>query len=605
VGENSHVEVACDEIVKLAAGLGMTVPPFGLNEHAARQAGARAAMVFDDKLTQYLATNATLPQSAARAGSIISVSAMVDLLAPVARANPAPRELMPPMPSSAPVASKFPRAEALQSTAESKEVFAAFLVSILPWFVEERMRPAVMADELTMMAALEAWLGKAGERADPSILRAASTQPRSCPMLINVAMQLDDHIRQLSQNTTVPTPAAASAGVSGTLVHQVVHPDTSGSEQDRMERAMLATNAQAVMASAPLCEQLQAIAALAEAGDEQAVFEQTTSATMRVSPLFPIFATGSDIPKAVSGYLSQSMLLQVMAVRGCLVRRIERAFCEGEVKPSQRVRAAIHQVRIGRVAKVKLFNLLDEADSGTADDPLKQLVGSKDGDASYARAIASLMHVWILSTPADVAAVTRFCSRLSSFTATQRALGATWQALSRFHAAVFKKVDEEAEKFSLHESKIARASPRVEWIDSSSKYQQALHADVAAVTATKAAEAVMAKMKTDSASSSKKIEKAIAQKLAAMEERAKEAEQELKRQAKKRKGSGGQDEPAAAPAAGASESNNAKRKRIMAELIAKHGEKDGKPPCYFHFSDGNKCKFSAADCRKGHHGEDE
>ena len=539
-----------------------------------------------------------MPHIAAR---VMPVSAMVALLAPLTRVVLAPSGGMPPPPGRPPIASTNPRAEALQSTAESKDVFVAFLGSIIPWFVDERMRPAVMADELTMMAALESWLVKAGDRADPSIIRSASTQPRTCPMLINVAMQLDEHIRQVSQDAAISAPAAAAAGVPGTLMHQVVHPDTSGSEQERMERAMLATNAQAVMASAPLRNQLHAMAELAAVGDEQAVFEQTTAATMRVSPLFPIFATGTDIPKAVSGYLSQPILLQVMAVRGCLVRRIEKAFCEGEVKPSQRVRAAIHQARIGRIAKVKLFNLLDEADSGTVDDPLKQLVDTKDGDALYARAIAALMHVWILSTPSDVAAVTRFCSRLSSFTATQRALGATWKALSAFHSSVFKKVDEEAEKFSLRESKVSRASPRVDWIDTPSKYQQVLHADVAAVTATKAAEAVVAKMKVDSVAGKKKgNDKVEAAKLAAMEARAKKAEKSLKEKPNKRKVSSGADTSTATPA----ESMDAKRKRVNDEMLAKHGEKDGKPPCYFHFREGGKCTFSAASCRKGHHGDD-
>ena len=61
---------------------------------------------------------------------------------------------------------------------------------------------------------------------------------------------------------------------------------------------------------------------------------------------------------------------------------------------------------------------------------------------------------------------------------------------------------------------------------------------------------------------------------------------------------------AGASTATPAESNNAKRKRVADEMLAKHGEKDGKPPCYFYFRDGGTCFFSAAGCRKGHHGDD-
>ena len=91
----------------------------------------------------------------------------------------------------------------------------------------------------------------------------------------------------------------------------------------------------------------------------------------------------------------------------------------------------------------------------------------------------------------------RFCGRLGGFTATQRQLGASWASLSKFHAAIFKKVDEESMKYALAESRISLASPRIEWIDAPTKYHLALNAAVSERTSITAAEKAVAKLSED------------------------------------------------------------------------------------------------------------
>ena len=58
------------------------------------------------------------------------------------------------------------------------------------------------------------------------------------------------------------------------------------------------------------------------------------------------------------------------------------------------------------------------------------------------------------------------------------------------------------------------------------------------------------------------------------------------------------------PPAAAKETADARKLRVAADMLAKHGDKDGKPPCYFHFRDGGECRFPAAQCNNGHHGDD-
>ena len=44
------------------------------------------------------------------------------------------------------------------------------------------------------------------------------------------------------------------------------------------------------------------------------------------------------------------------------------------------------------------------------------------------------------------------------------------------------------------------------------------------------------------------------------------------------------------------------KKRVAAEMLAEHGEIDGKPPCFYFHRKGGTCNFDADNCRAGHHG---
>jgi hypothetical protein len=201
----------------------------------------------------------------------------------------------------------------------------------------------------------------------------------------------------------------------------------------------------------------------------------------------------------------------------------------------------------------------------------------------------------------------RFCGRLGSFTASQRQLGATWESLSKFHSAVFKKVDEEAVKYALAESRISRASPRIEWIDTPSKYHLALNAAVSEQTSITAAEKAVAKL-------SEELLKSLKAQLpkppnpGRQNDRTDDAEKPPKKKKAKRprKTDDAPRKPGAnpPPSAADKETPEQRRLRVAKDMLAKHGEKDGKPPCYFHFRDTGDCRFPAAQCNNGHHGDD-
>jgi hypothetical protein len=599
--------VSAEEVVRLVEGLGFRCPqrnvPFALANVQAR--AVRAAFTLDDAILRATSNRVELPQVPV---DTLSVESMVALLAPLRdqAMYGAERHRMPPPQARPPEAQSCPRATALKSAAETEQAFYSFINAVLPWFVDASMLAAVSAHELTQLASLESWLEKAGMHADPSRIRTdMASGSQSEAMLVNYAFKLAGIIKSQS---AAPSSSSAAAP-AGLVTHQVIQPDRDGTEMERAERTGLAQKAAVVMGSSVLQSKLLELAQTAATqGGEDELFDKVTADEMRSTELYPLLNTGEDITKAIAGHLSPPMLMQVIAVRGTLARRIEKGYvyCEAGVTPPQRVRSALHQIRIGRMSKLKMLHLLDKDDAATIEDPLKQLaiLDATQSDAIYAQAINALTHAWQLCTPADAAAVMRFCGRLGSFTASQRQLGATWESLSKFHSAVFKKVDEEAVKYALAESRISRASPRIEWIDTPSKYHLALNAAVSEQTSITAAEKAVAKLSEELLKSMK----AQLPKPPKQNDRADDTEKPPKKKKAKRprKTDDAARKPGAnpQPSAADKETPEQRRLRVAKEMLAKHGEKDGKPPCYFHFRDTGDCRFPAAQCNNGHHGDD-
>ena len=148
------------------------------------------------------------------------------------------------------------------------------------------------------------------------------------------------------------------------------------------------------------------------------------------------------------------------------------------------------------------------------------------------------------------------------------------------------------------------------------KYQQALQASISKTTATKAAEAVLSKLKAEILESLKKqLPKGAgaggdaSAKLKESEAKLKKENADLKRKAAaKEAGADGSDaikkKKVATPQGDKPDAEAERlklRRDLQAELLVKEGMKDGKKPCFFHFRDGYTCKNDAATCLY-HHG---
>ena len=357
---------------------------------------------------------------------------------------------------------------------------------------------------------------------------------------------------------------------------------------------------------------LEQLSECATKGEINKLFETLNEPVLRDSPLFPLLNTGEELSKAVAGNVSGETLLRLNTVRGALERRIESAYTAYGEQLTQKVKASLRAMRMGKMSKAKIFNLLAdvEDDKGTPDSPLQFLIDLKDAsqsDAFYVRALQAVGFVWVLCTPYDAANIHTFCVALSSFTMKQRALGASWQALSKFHAALLRKVDEESEKYILNESKIFRSSPKASWIDAPSRQLQELQASVS-VTAAKrvAAEAVkevqqkldaMKKAASTPSSSDK------SKKLKEQADKSKKENSDLRKRLEALKKEKSSTSTAGSAQTEKRDTGESKRKREANAMLDKHGADDkGRPPCYFHHREGQfKCRFDADTCKSGHH----
>ena len=123
-----------------------------------------------------------------------------------------------------------------------------------------------------------------------------------------------------------------------------------------------------------LCKQpgtqdlLMSLQKLIKQGDAERAMSQVAESSN--DELKRLLLSGGDVGKALAG-TSPEISNAIEAVRSTLDRRIERAVRGEKTDSSALFVAASRLVRTGGWDKLKLYHLLDKADTGTKADPLK------------------------------------------------------------------------------------------------------------------------------------------------------------------------------------------------------------------------------------------
>ena len=619
-GENV---ICCEEVKYLMDQMGFVTDKTtkGLMSDAdwaahMRRVGGQAANQLDQALSAYEALDSDIPMLPEEH---YNVREMAEILAPIrvlVPKNIARTRSSTPLPPGATACQvDYPRAQAVKNAAKDAAAFRELLETILPWFTDPDRLAATLRHEATSMRALDLWLDASGDKAEPMIIASdLGTGQKTAEDLTVWALDIDSKNMERAPHRVAANGAASSglpppSTMAQVISHRIIQPDTSGTEGERRERNTLANHASQLNSNPVLEQLLEQLSGFAAQGEISKLFDTIHSPALQSSPLFPLLNTGEELSKAVAGSVSGETLLRLNTIRGALERRIENAYAALGVQLTLKVKTALRAMRMGKMKKVKIFNLLADVDDdkGTPDNPLQFLVDNKskgESDALYVRALQAVGYVWVLCAPHDSANIHSFSAALSNFTTRQREHGASWQSLSKFHAALFGKVDEEAEKYVLNESNIFRSSPKVSWIEAPSRYLQELQESVSVAAAKRAADDAMKGLQKSleaagKASSSSKASEQT-KKLKEQAEKTKKENSDLRKKLgalKKEKGS-----PAKA-GGDEGEKKEGKRKREAKELLDKYGtDAQGRPPCYFHHRKGsNKCKFDADTCKAGHH----
>ena len=139
---------------------------------------------------------------------------------------------------------------------------------------------------------------------------------------------------------------------------------------------------------------------------------------------------------------------------GALDRRCERAVLtpsELEVASPETLRA-IHQIRLARIGKSRLLDLIGRFDAGTDADPLGGFASCQRPDSAFRESMARLSLTCQSAWPPHAGMVAIFCERLASYVVQAWEGGASWASLSEYYRCLMRKMDAGAKRFALRES---------------------------------------------------------------------------------------------------------------------------------------------------------
>jgi hypothetical protein len=275
---------------------------------------------------------------------------------------------------------------------------------------------------------------------------------------------------------------------------------------------------------------------------------------------------------ALTGVLDESYCLALESVKLGVNKKIEKVIY-GELCTSKEVRiTAINAVRVGAFDKVRLGNFADIDDKGTTADPLLSFRNQTDPLGKVMVAIGHMQTVASLAMPLQGIAIHSFFSELKIQIDRFNGRGAAWADLSKWLAAVFKRVATAA-KLAVSESRHDPELFPLAWLKDESDYRTTLQESI---FDSRADEIAGSKRGRSEAKPSKK--KKDKERKTEDEEGSRVAKDELAKGNKiTPRGEGGKPSQAQLKA-----------------MNAKYPKKDGKLPCWWNHA-GHECQYGT-DC---------
>ena len=386
------------------------------------------------------------------------------------------------------------------------------------------------------------------------------------------------------------------------------------SEADRRDRTQLQSDIQALENDAAALKRLAEMKAIADVGGKVSIEKVQSLVDGESDGALRRLVYSAPDPGSVTVDAEPDTVHALVSIRGLLDSRLERSVCGAKTSiSSDQVVRQLRSIRLRRIGRVRLAQLMDESDSGTEASPLAQFAKMERGAAVslFTLALSRLQNAWVFSAPAHSGQAMMFISALQSKCLEALSDGVSWADVGIFYRAVIRRVDRGANGFAGAVSVVEAPDPSwvtdhtLEWVSdlrqkvgeakSDTKHQARIDALISqgAAAAVKATATAQTQQPKDASAEE-----------AAEKQRKADADREKKAAKKAKKLA---DAGAVVPDAEAASSANAALgldfniQAETAKLEAKMGkDASGKSPCYFHHTPGKKCKYEADQCKRYH-----
>ena len=385
-----------------------------------------------------------------------------------------------------PAASRHPLVARLREVVTSADEFAKFLEQSTLLTVSDARREFVKSSPDVMSGALQQFLYKIGatiEKIDTLIDCATCPIPGrfdrdslDASMLSSLLFELcpEDPSLNAQQQQQQQQQQFGAAGSSSNAMRVVM---LNPSAEDGLEPEEKRERSQMRMDADSLCKQpgtqdlLMSLQKLIKQGDAERAMSQVAESSN--DELKRLLLSGGDVGKALAG-TSPEISNAIEALRSTLDRRIERAVRGEKTDSSALFVAASRLVRTGGWDKLKLYHLLDKADTGTKADPLKSFAASSEPRVELANAFRELSFTLAVAVPEKAADGMQFLNKLQSMLQVEIKNGTKWSAISDFYRSTMLKISEQAKRFALDEGGAPGPRFDLKWLTEGSPAKEAL-----------------------------------------------------------------------------------------------------------------------------------
>ena len=526
------------------------------------------------------------------------------------------------------------RYDALCSLAKDSVEVEIFSRDVLAWIEADSSRREVISRHAAARASLvEKWLKGAGELLDP-LLIAGNPPGQDAGGLLSIvlaarassgaAVGADGSTGVMSASANTDQPRRLSV-----VVHSSAADSATISEVERRERTQVQSDASSLQDDAASMTRLQLMVRSAEAGDGGASLSKVVASEPE-GTLSRLLYSGADI-SSVTVDAEPSTVHAISMVRGVLNSALERAVCgSNATQPSDRLIRSLGAIRLRRLGRVRLCHLLDMDDRGTAVAPLAEFAHMTTSDAitNFTMAFQRMQTAWVFAAPSHAAQAMTFVAALQRECLKALTAGTSWAEVGEYYAAVIRRADRKADGFAGSPGMPEAPDPRWacdqahEWVcllrnraEAARKSQIAKKerleemAEYRKETDKMLAEVQRKAQKQSPGGSPGKHARGGRGRSGSGQQQWWQQDWEQQEWKQKPKGKGkGKDGKGKGKDGGKGKTGQlsdadfaAKRAEKQEELNTKHGQKDGKNPCFFHHGTPGGCRFSADDCKQGFH----